>query len=194
MINFLRMDELWGGYCETKSDWCATIVGVVMRVITPQIARFMGPTWGPSGADRTQVGPMLAPWILLSGTVNQSMTTSWKCFLHYRITMGKPPFNVGFSTQRASHASFGVLFDASLNKLLNIQLIYQWFTGDLRCMTLKWHQCYCNVIAFAARLHSSNTAPTREIWIQTWTTYLFLDANTASLPDAASCQHSLYPW
>ena len=25
------------------------------------IARFMGPTWGPSGADRTQEGPMLAP-------------------------------------------------------------------------------------------------------------------------------------
>ena len=31
------------------------------------IARFMGPTWGPSGADRTQVGPMLAPRTLLSG-------------------------------------------------------------------------------------------------------------------------------
>ena len=29
------------------------------------IARFMGPTWGPSGADRTQVGPTLAPWTLL---------------------------------------------------------------------------------------------------------------------------------
>ena len=27
----------------------------------------MGPTWGPSGADSTQVGPMLAPWTLLSG-------------------------------------------------------------------------------------------------------------------------------
>ena len=27
----------------------------------------MGPTWGPSGADRTQVGPILAPWTLLSG-------------------------------------------------------------------------------------------------------------------------------
>ena len=26
------------------------------------IARFMGPTWGPSGTDRTQVGPMLTPW------------------------------------------------------------------------------------------------------------------------------------
>ena len=35
--------------------------------VTALIARFMGPTWGPSGADRTQVGPILAPWILLSG-------------------------------------------------------------------------------------------------------------------------------
>ena len=33
------------------------------------IARFMGPTWGPSGANRTQVGPMLDPWILLSGDI-----------------------------------------------------------------------------------------------------------------------------
>ena len=31
------------------------------------IARFMGPKWGPSGANRTQVGPTLAPWTLLSG-------------------------------------------------------------------------------------------------------------------------------
>ena len=36
----------------------------------PQIhvAQFMGPTWDPPGADRTQVGPMLAPWTLLSGS------------------------------------------------------------------------------------------------------------------------------
>ena len=26
----------------------------------------MWPSWGPSGADRTQVGPVLAPWTLLS--------------------------------------------------------------------------------------------------------------------------------
>ena len=30
------------------------------------IARFIGPSWGQFGADRTQVGPILAPWILLS--------------------------------------------------------------------------------------------------------------------------------
>ena len=34
----------------------------------PLIAKFMGPPLGPSGAARTQVGPMLAPWSLLSGT------------------------------------------------------------------------------------------------------------------------------
>ena len=39
------------------------------------IARFMGPTRGPSGAERTKVGPMLAPWTLLSGTKDPSV---WK--------------------------------------------------------------------------------------------------------------------
>ena len=37
------------------------------RYASSLIAKFMGPTWGPSGADRTQVGPMLATWTLLSG-------------------------------------------------------------------------------------------------------------------------------
>ena len=34
----------------------------------------MGPTWGPSGVVRTQVGPMLVPWTLLSGILQQSFT------------------------------------------------------------------------------------------------------------------------
>ena len=37
------------------------------------IASFMGPTWVPSGADRTQVGPMLPPWTLLSGLVLRTL-------------------------------------------------------------------------------------------------------------------------
>ena len=43
---------------------------------TSLIVRFMGPTWGPSGADRTQVGPMLVPWILLSGITRVLV---WPC-------------------------------------------------------------------------------------------------------------------
>ena len=50
-----------------------------LHTYTP-IARFMGPTWGPSGADRTQVGPMLAPWILLSEYI--VLVTSEQCSLY----------------------------------------------------------------------------------------------------------------
>ena len=39
----------------------------VYHPITTLIARFMGPTWGSSGADRNRVGTMLVPWTLLSG-------------------------------------------------------------------------------------------------------------------------------
>ena len=35
--------------------------------VTYQIARFMGPTWGPPGSCRPQMCPILAPWTLLSG-------------------------------------------------------------------------------------------------------------------------------
>ena len=37
--------------------------------VTSLIARFMGPKWDPSGADRTQVGLMLAPRSLVSGSM-----------------------------------------------------------------------------------------------------------------------------
>ena len=33
-----------------------------------QIAKFMGPTWGPPQSCRPQMGSILAPWTLLSGT------------------------------------------------------------------------------------------------------------------------------
>ena len=43
--------------------------GWVTGFLTSLIARFMGPTWGPSAADRTQMGPMLTPWTFLSGMI-----------------------------------------------------------------------------------------------------------------------------
>ena len=46
-----------------------TGTGMTPPVYSPQIARFMGPTWGLSGADRIQVGPILVPWTLLSASV-----------------------------------------------------------------------------------------------------------------------------
>ena len=47
------------------------------NVVITLIARFMEPTWGPSGADRTQVGFMLAVWTLISGnTVSNCVIVS----------------------------------------------------------------------------------------------------------------------
>ena len=59
--------------------WTVTSQGFLWQLISKKteatwIARFMGPTWGPSGADRTQVGPMLAQWTLLSGHGFQNST------------------------------------------------------------------------------------------------------------------------
>ena len=40
------------------------------------IAKYVGPTWGPPGSWRPQMGPMLAPWTLLSGITSVSLTSS----------------------------------------------------------------------------------------------------------------------
>ena len=49
-----------------RGEW--TITYMVWNML-PLIARFMGPTWSPSGADRTQVGPMLAHELCYLGHV-----------------------------------------------------------------------------------------------------------------------------
>ena len=40
--------------------------------VPSQIAKFMGPTWGPPGSCRPQMGPTLAPWTLLSGITSMA--------------------------------------------------------------------------------------------------------------------------
>ena len=44
--------------------------------VCSQITKFMGPTWGPPGFCRPQMGPMLAPWTLLSGFSHLSCQSS----------------------------------------------------------------------------------------------------------------------
>ena len=64
-----------------------------------QIAKFMGPTWGLPGSCRPQMGPMLAPWTLLSeiscvyGTGSQGVKVflqsyhRWKCICKHMYTV-----------------------------------------------------------------------------------------------------------
>ena len=43
----------------------------IVSSIHSQRAKFMGPIWGPPGSCRPQMGPMLAPWTLLSGFLSR---------------------------------------------------------------------------------------------------------------------------
>ena len=55
-----------------RGHHCACSTGTTVKPThwISQIPRFIGPTCGPSRANRTQVGPMLAPWTLLPGMLH----------------------------------------------------------------------------------------------------------------------------
>ena len=57
-----QVQSKWQEY----TDWECTCTMQV--IVVPQITKFMGPTWDPPGSCRTQMGPMMTPWNLLSGT------------------------------------------------------------------------------------------------------------------------------
>ena len=55
-------------YTLNIASYCASCKWVhILPILLSQIATFMGPTWGPPGSCRPQMGPMLSPWTLLSG-------------------------------------------------------------------------------------------------------------------------------
>ena len=60
-----------------------------------QIAKFMGPTWGPPGSCRPQMGLMLASWTLLSGELSVFSGSSlelrwWQSYLHQAVRAPQP--------------------------------------------------------------------------------------------------------
>ena len=79
-INQAHINLHWLQLCFYKrwiifqlQDWFTGIweqCSVKIKMKTSQIAKFMGPTWGPPGACRPQMAPMLAPWTLLSGILH----------------------------------------------------------------------------------------------------------------------------
>ena len=59
-------------------------LGLTPSGVTSQIAKFMGPTWGPPGTCRPQMGPILAPWTLLSGALWFTSAPSVSLLWHMR--------------------------------------------------------------------------------------------------------------
>ena len=90
----------------------------VDKWITSQIAKFMGPTWGPPWSCRPQMAPMLVPWTLLAGT-------PWK---PYWMNTMRPE-------QNGRHFVHDILWQDmwyydSLNLLLSVSLttVHHWIT------------------------------------------------------------------
>ena len=61
--------------CRIRNDSLSCARMMSRGHVISLIARFMGPTWGPPGTDRTQVGPMLPQWTLLSGLCQEFLIT-----------------------------------------------------------------------------------------------------------------------
>ena len=80
--------------CEVVANWVQSSCDIVRE--WSQIATFMGPTWGPPGSCRPQMGPMLAPWTLLSGIASHR-------FLWHIIIHPCPYFNDGLTERRWSY-------------------------------------------------------------------------------------------
>ena len=59
--------KVWSNFRYNKVHYNTILHWLIPLAKATLIARFMGPTWGHFGADTTQMAPMLAPWILLSG-------------------------------------------------------------------------------------------------------------------------------
>ena len=102
------------------------------------IAMFMGPTWGPSGSDRTQVGPMLAPWILLSGMLwIKLLRCHFTVLPHCReLSQRQPPVST-VKTELASWKSFNELGLASLTSLKSLDR----FSGRI-CVVINFCRPY----------------------------------------------------
>ena len=83
----------------------------------------MGPTWGPSGADRTQVGPMLPPWTLLFELFFISFQDLRLCCMSL-LLIEEGAFS-GLSSLTALHLSFNQLTAApSLQHIRTIKSLF----------------------------------------------------------------------
>ena len=92
---------------------------------TSQIATFMGPTWGPPGSCRPQMGPVFGPWTLLSGVFIPSRNMScwpndtgvswWRHPMEtfsalLALCVGNSPVTGEFPSKRPVTRSFDVFF------------------------------------------------------------------------------------
>ena len=123
------------------SIWLKFYRNVLKKVqLTTQIANFIGPTWVQPGSCRPQMGPMSAPWTLLSGNksafckqwleAEQAIVTKMHDTTEYRYSIKK---NGNLTCDM--HHSFVYILNYDSNNSVKEKMIY--FT----CMKFfSWHK------------------------------------------------------
>ena len=143
--------------------------------ITTESSRDSKVHGAPPGADRTQVGPMLAPWTLLSGSsshvppcisiyterfrmncdsnkpLKHTTESRWRHQIEtfsalLALCEGNPRVTGGFPSQNPVTRSLDVCFDLCLNKWLSKQSRRRWFETLSRSLSR-----YCNYCSFPWR-------------------------------------------
>ena len=99
----------------------------VRPTTTTQIAKFMGPTWGSPGSCWPQIGPMLAPWTLLSGNLTQvfpvPLPLRW-WYHEHEAHNNILPYTIFLWKQFLIHQQFTYVIQIGSNAALNT--IYLW--------------------------------------------------------------------
>ena len=103
-----------------------------------QIAKFMGPTWGPPGSCRPQMGPTLAPWTLISG-VSQQLGWSGTCHMDV-ILVGRQYFNHSDETEKIRN--WGNLLSDPHPRTTSKVLTSRFITDLLTSRCCVKYQCY----------------------------------------------------
>ena len=145
-------------------DWhSGELSGVLtcMQVAT-LIVKFMVTTWGPSGADRTQVGPMLAPWTLLSGntriaTMNGTNNSHGNPFKH--IFAGPPSLSTNTKKRKGEIREMAVMVNHVEPSHRSIGKLSIWFQNvsvpnTFYVLFVKWKIAISVIIIFLGRFGS----------------------------------------
>ena len=90
-----------------------------IRTFMTQIAKFMGPTWGPPGSCRPPMGPILAPWTLLS--VETLFLVCYRC--HQEINSHNSEYYIA-TTPPVSHCGLNHWHRYKIIQVLSMP----WFT------------------------------------------------------------------
>ena len=142
----------------------------------------MGPSWGPSGADRTQVGPMLAPWTLLSGKmflkcVNKGVYLTPDFRLYLSVETSCQPY----------HKTLRAIIDPKEDRGVDARGCKQLvrFEGDTDAETVIWIQVpgdwYLVIVeeGVSVRRQLCRTEPWWRHWMETFSALLTLCAGNS---------------